>query len=527
MKSTFKSYIYICLFFTSILLSQEEQTVGVFIYEEGVYEGYTLFSPSRNTYLIDNCGNVINQWTSQYRPGLAIYLLDDGLLLRTNRVNNNDIFSGGGIGGALEKLDWEGNVVWSYDYNSINYHQHHDVEVLPNGNILILAWERKTAQEAISQGRDPSLLEDDELWPEHIVEIEPVGSNDANIVWEWHLWDHVVQDFDVNLPNYGVVADNPQLLNINYTGPGINTVDGPADWIHANSIDYNEELDQIIINSRTLSEFWIIDHSTTTQEAASSSGGNSGMGGDILYRWGNPMAYDRGVEEDRVLFAAHHVQWIDKDLPGEDNILIFNNGRNRPDGDYSSVDEIQVPLDGFNYLLEFNESYGPSDLVWTYQAPNNTDFFADHISGCQRLPNGNTLICSGPQGRFFEVNSNGDMLWEYINPVYGNTILNQGDLPPEGPFGTAPTVTNSVFRCEKFDYDFVGFSGYSLSAGLPIEGPPYLYPSVCESTDLLEFNDKKSIVKHVDILGRTTHKKSGFLLELHSDGSVKKVYYLE
>ena len=510
----------------SFLFSQE-QTVGVFVYDENAYEGYTLFSPSRDTYLINNCGNVINKWSSDYRPGLAIYLLEDGLLLRTNRVNANDFFSGGGIGGALEKLDWEGNVVWSFQYNSENYHQHHDIEVLPNGNILILAWEKKTAEEAIAKGRDPALLEDNELWPEHIIEIEPVGNDDANIVWEWHLWDHLIQDFDTNLANYGVVADNPQLLNINYVGPGANSAGGKADWIHANSLDYNEDLDQIIISSRALSEFWIIDHSTNTTEAASSSGGNSGMGGDILYRWGNPLSYDRGDATDRTLFGQHHVQWIDQDLPGADNILIFNNGNNRPGGEYSSIDEIQLPVSGYNYEIESNESYGPSSLFWTYEASNSTDFFADHISGCQRLPNGNTLICSGPQGRFFEVNNFGDIVWDYTNPVYGNLILNQGEAPPDGPFGTSPTLTNSVFRCEKFDYDFVGFLDYDLTSGDPIEGPPYLYPALCEQTTLIEDYKNKKILKRLDLLGREINYKSGFSLDFYSDGSVDKVYYLK
>ena len=512
---------------TSLLFSQE-QTVGVFVCEENVYDGYTLFSPSKQTYLIDNCGHLIHQWTSQYRPGLAVYLLEDGLLLRTNKVNNNDVFSGGGIGGALEKLDWNSNVVWSYSYNSTNYHQHHDVEVLPNGNILILAWERKTAEEAIYKGRNPDLLEDNELWPEHIIEIEPIGDNDANIVWEWHLWDHLIQDFDPSLPNYGVVAENPQLLNINYVGPGVNSVGGKADWIHANSLDYNAELDQIIITSRALSEFWIIDHSTTTAEAASSSGGNSGMGGNILYRWGNPAAYNQGDVDNQMLFGPHHVQWIDENLPGADNILIFNNGRNRPDGNYSSVDEIQVPLDGYNYMLDDNSAYAPSDLFWTYEAPNNSNFFADHISGCQRLPNGNTLICSGPQGRLFEVNNAGELIWEYINPVYGNTVLNQGALPPEGPFGTPSTITNSVFRCEKFDYDFVGFLDYELTPGNPIEGPPYIYPSLCSSTSLTEdFIHDKIIIKKTDIMGRDYNMEKSFFLEFYNDGSVKKVYHLQ
>ena len=119
--------------------------------------------------------------------------------MNQNHVLGNqgvNIFEGGGIGGGLEKIDWNGNVVWSYLYNSESYHQHHDIEPLPNGNILILAWEYKTAEEAVEQGRNPNLLEDNELWPEHIIEIEPVGNNDANIVWEWHLWLFIYKDLD-------------------------------------------------------------------------------------------------------------------------------------------------------------------------------------------------------------------------------------------------------------------------------------------------------------------------------------------
>ena len=520
----FKPTYFIFLFFCSILLSQN-QTVGVFDYNEDVYNGYTLFSPSRDTYLINNCGQLMHSWSSDYQTGGSIYLLDDGSLLRTTKINKSNVFEGGGIGGGVEKLDWDGNVIWSYPYHSDTYHQHHDIEPLPNGNILILGWELKNSDDAISKGRDPSLLEDGELWPEHIIEIEPDGDS-GNIVWEWHLWDHLIQDFDSSLVNYGVVSDYPELLNINYLGPGQNSSNGKADWIHANSIDYNEELDQIIISSRALSEFWIIDHSTTTEEAASSSGGNAGMGGDILYRWGNPMAYDRGTVNDRVLFAQHHVQWIDKELPGEDNIILFNNGRNRPDGDYSSIDEISPPINGFNYDIDSDNSYGPFDLAWTYVASNPSDFYADHISGCQRLPNGNTLICSGPNGIFYEVNEMSDILWEYKNPVYGNTILNQGDDPPSGPFGQI-VASNSVFRCEKFSPDFSGFEGHELISGLPIEGPPYLYPILCTKISIEEnSNSIPKIIKRVDLLGREIYNQEGFFIELYSDGQTQKMYKL-
>lgn len=523
LEKMFLIRLFFCLPF---FIFSQNQTVGVFEYTDDAYEAYTLFSPSRDTYLIDNCGRVVNMWSSNYQTGGAIYLLEDGLLLRTNRVNNSDVFSGGGIGGRLEKINWNGDVVWYYNYNSSTYHQHHDIEPLPNGNILILAWELKTQEEAINMGRDSGLLEDGELWPEHIIEIEPVGTDDANIVWEWHLWDHLIQDINPNLPNYGVVSDHPELLNINYLGPGINSAGGKADWIHANSIDYNEELDQIAISSRALSELWIIDHSTTTEEAATSEGGNSGMGGDILYRWGNPISYNRGVAEDRVLFGQHNVHWVNSGFPGQNNLLLFNNGRNRPQGDYSTVDELVPPLNGYNYNIEANNPFGPSDLAWTYVAPNPTDFYADHISGCQRLENGNTLICSGPQGRFFEVDEIGDLVWEYVNPVFGNNILNQGDTPPQDPFGGDFQLSNSVFRCEKIDADFIGFQNYQLSLGVPIEGPPYIYPSLCLETQVDEYFHDQHVTQVIDLLGRNTHKSSIYI-EFYNDGTVLKKCYLD
>ena len=316
------------------------------------------------------------------------------------------------------------------------------------------------------------------------------------------------------------------LIDINYLGPGQNAAGGKADWIHANSIDYNEELDQIIISSRTFHEFWIIDHSTSTEESASSVGGNADMGGDILYRWGNPIAYDRGTTDDRVLYGQHHVQWIEKDLPGGDNIILFNNGRNRPDGNYSTIDELSLPINEYNYEIDLNSSYGPSELVWSYIASNPTDFYADHISGCQRLPNGNTLICSGPDGIFYEVDQMSDILWEYRNPVFGNIILNQGDTPPAGPFGEI-VVSNSVFRCEKFNSTFAGFQNYELSAGLPIEGPPYIYPQLCNETSLYELDNMyQHLVKRLDVLGREIINQKGFMIELYQDGQFQKKYQI-
>jgi hypothetical protein len=372
---------------------------------------YNLFAPlaSKQTYLIDDDGDTVHTWNSDYRPGNAVYLLEDGDLLRTGKLPDDTPFADtGGVGGTVQRIQPDGTISWEYEHASSTYQLHHDVEILPNGNLLMIAWELKTQAEAISAGRDPSLLSDGELWPDHVIEVAP---NDNSIVWEWRAWDHLVQDYDETKPNYGVVGDHPELIDLNYVSPGPQS--GGADWNHTNSIDYNAELDQILLSVRNFSEIWIIDHSTTTAQAASHSGGNSGHGGDLLYRWGNPQAYDAGSAADQQLFVQHDAQWIESGSPGAGHILVFNNGQGRSDGDYSSVDEIVPPLDGSGAYTLSGSVYGPAAPTWSYTAPTPTDFYAANISGAQRLPDGNTLVCDGPSGYFFEVTDAGQTVWSY------------------------------------------------------------------------------------------------------------------
>jgi hypothetical protein len=442
------------------------QTVGLFLNEPGSFNGYTLFAPFGygTTYLIDNDGGLIHSWDSDYNP-MSAYLLENGNLLRTARLADS-AFRGGGETGRVEEFAWDGTLVWEFEYASDEYMLHHDLEVLPNGNVLMIAWEHKTAAEAIAAGRDPALLEDGELWPEHIIEVEPAGATGGNIVWEWHAWDHLIQDFDPTKDNYGVVADHPELIDINYIG-SIRPPDGESDWHHANSIDYNPEFDQIILSVRHFDEFWVIDHSTTTAEAAGHSEGNSGKGGDLLYRWGNPEAYGAGDAGDRRLFAQHDAQWIEPGLPGAGNILVFNNGPGRPDGLYSSVDEIVPPADSSgNYSLTPGQAYGPVEQTWIYTAANPTDFYSAIMGGALRLPNGNTLIDESVSGTFFEVTPQAETVWKYVNPVTAEGPLTQGaSIPDFGPFALA----NIAFRAERYAPDYVGLQGRDLTPGQLIE----------------------------------------------------------
>src|SRR5262249_15514728 len=143
------------------------------------------------------------------------------------------------------------------------------------------------------------------------------------------------------------------------------------DWTHINAVAYNAELDQILLTVRAFSEFWIIDHSTTSAEARGHQGGRSGMGGDLLYRWGNPQAYRAGTERDQQLFSPHGAHWIPQGCPGAGHALVFNNGLHRPGGDYSSVDEIVLPDDATGrYLRVPGSAYGPNKPVWSFTARN-------------------------------------------------------------------------------------------------------------------------------------------------------------
>lgn len=418
--------------------------------------GYVLFSPllSTRTYLIDTKGRVVHTWDSDFAPGASVYLLDNGHLLRSARDPELPFFSAGGQGGRIQEFTWEGRLVWDFVVGSREMMQHHDITPLPNGNVLAIVWERKCREEAIRVGRNTRLVGEAGLLPDCVLEIAPRPPTGGRIVWEWHVWDHLIQQRDPARPDYGKVSDHPERIDINgdqaprrltdealerlqtlgYLFRGAPRPDLQADLLHSNSIAYNPSLDQIALSVLRFNELWIIDHSTTTAEAAGHSGGRAGRGGDILYRWGNPRVYGRGSAGHQQLFGQHDVRWIPPGLPGAGNLTVFDNGNERPGGAYSSVVEIVPPLAGDgSYLLPPGAVFGPSRPTWTYTAPDKRSFFADFISGAHRLANGNTFICSGPSGRFFEVTPRGDTVWEYQNPFSGDAPNPAGD-PPRSVF---------------------------------------------------------------------------------------------
>ncbi len=459
-------------------LSPKSQTVGVTEYTDEVESGFTLFSPLTNsfTYLIDECGQVINEWDIPGVPGMMAKLTDEGNIVKGLRIGS-PFFVAGGLAGLLESYDWEGNLIFSYNLNDTSFHSHHDFEILPNGNILVLGWGLVSQEKAISLGR--TATHPNGIFTEKIIELLPINESNFEVIWEWDVFDHLIQNINDTLPNFGNPIDYPEKININYTNGSALII---PDWLHCNSLDYNPQLDQIILNSRNFGEFWILDHSTTTEEAKTNEGGNAGMGGDILYRWGNPHAYDAGLPEELMLHGQHDANWVKEGNPGEGNVMIFNNGLGRPDGSYSTIDEVIPPIDGLNYILE-TDKFGPDSSTIIYgEFDGPQSFFSQRISGSQKLPNGNTLICIGGSGNLIEINENKEVVWRYINPS-GNFISSQGDSPQ--------SVSNSIFQVIKYAPDFKGFEDKDVTPGEKIELNPTdncNLVSFIEDLDVLDIN---------------------------------------
>lgn len=342
---------------------------------------------AKTSYLVDKKGNILKTWNFDIGLGNDLELLPDGRLLGIFKATNLS-FSFGGYGGIVRIIDVDGTIDWEFNYHSENYLAHHDVEMLPNGNVLLIAWERLLALDAINMGIEVS----HDVYTESLIEVNPSNNE---IVWEWHTKDHLVQDIDSNLPNYSIIKNNPQLINHNYIKRG----DG--NLMHINGIDYDPVKDVIYMSVNYYSEIWVIDHSTTALQSSTHVGGNYNKGGDLIYRFGNPEAYNN-TKGERLFYNNHFPNFLESDEKGAGNILVFNN--NSIAGQ-SIVHEFKMPN---NFTLLVDENNEPQE-VWNFTDAN---LFNERISGAVRLKNGNTLICEGDYG-LWEVTSEKEVVWKY------------------------------------------------------------------------------------------------------------------
>ncbi len=421
---------------------------GLLVKTPGVCPGYTVLATKGcdTTLLIDNDGNIVHQWKHPGRAtSMVAYLLPNGNLLHTvdAPVGDGEAMDERKRGAMVEELSWDGDRVWEFEMGTPGLKIHHDIERLPNGNTLMIVSERKSSEECLAVGRNVESLPGGELVVDAIYEVKPTGNSGGDVVWRWSPWDHLIQTKDENLPNFGVPSAHPDRIDVNQVRVGrVN-----SDWLHVNSVAYNEECDAIMICAHALGEIWVVSHKT----------------GELVYRWGNPQIYGMGTPADRKLYNHHDAHWIPKGLRGTGNILIFNNGMNRPDGDYSSVLEIEMPpVENGRWSHGPDSAFSPCLPVWEYAGTPKEAMYSPAVSGAQRLDNGNTLICIGVGGTLLEVDPSGGIVWKFVNPI---TNKSRPPRPSPGPSRRPELLggsKNALFRTYKHAPVYAAFAGRNL-----------------------------------------------------------------
>lgn len=441
-----------------------QNTVGTTVFDPtNVFDGYTLIYPHNqpNAYLLNFCGEVVHQWTGEAdsRPGNTAYLMPTGDLLMTRRpasIAGNPIWAGGG-GATIERRTWDNEVIWSYTQNDDSARFHHDIAPMPNGNVLAICWEAIDSTAALAAGADPETLTGMGLWSEKIVELAPDGMGSAQVVWEWRLWDHLVQDVDPAAANFGVVAENPHKVDLNYPTPG----NVPADFVHMNSIDYNPLNDHILVSAPEYDEVWVIDHSPFSN-------------GDLKWRWGNPEAYGVADSTQHHLHYQHDANWVDEPYqmgsPFLGKISIFNNRVPGEEGERSALTVVAPPYDEYEnaYLIQ-DGVFAPAVPDWNWQAADPLSFSSGGLSSFQPLAGPRFLVCEGRAGRISEITLAGDTVWQYVTPLQGGVPVAQGtELLP---------AANMTFRATRYPAVLPIFDGLDGLDAAVIELDPEPLPA--------------------------------------------------
>jgi len=426
----------------------QENTVGTVAYDPDIFApGFTLVYPHNQPHarLIDGCGEVVHIWENEVGrvPGNSAMLTPSGGLVWAHRPidDSGSPIVAGGRGETIEMRSWDNIPLWSYTLNDSTGRLHHDFALMNNGNVLAIAWEQMDSLEAVQAGRNPENLEGGVLWSERLIELEPNGDGGALIVWEWRVWDHLIQDFDSTKNNFGVIAENPQRIDINFGTIGNNA----PDWLHANGIDYNPQTNQVLLSVPNFDELWIIDRD---QDEVG-----------LIWRWGNPEAYGQGTSEDQRLFYQHSGIWLDapylQNSPDFGKIGVFNNRNPGATGPFSSVHTIDPTWQESDSTYAKDENtYLPMDFDWTWTAPVPTDFFSSGLSNFERLANGNNLILAGREGEILELTAEGDTAWRYVVPLQSGVAVEQGT--------ELGTNANILFKARRYPALFPAFADVNL-----------------------------------------------------------------
>ncbi|MBW2063548.1 MAG: aryl-sulfate sulfotransferase [Deltaproteobacteria bacterium] len=359
---------------------------GVTHYDrERAFRGYTLITPMPGRFapepnrvvgkvsLMNMEGEIVHYWTTPYPPFYA-RLMPDGHLVavfRCSREHPNrpgfDEYHMGGATGLLMELDWEGRILFEH----FDPNMHHDFRKLKNGNYMYVGWEvvPKELATKVRGGQKGTEHKDGTMFCDYFREIDSSGRTQ----WEWHGIEHFDPDIDI------IGAIHPR-----------------EEWTHINTVDVMPN-GNIFSCSRHTDGAFIIDRNS----------------GEIVWRWGNVAYLDkktgqvehRDIRDQKTMGGPHDAHLIEPGLPGEGNMLIYDNSMYR----YISR-AVEVDITTGDIVWQSEPDFGIEGYV------NGRVHFSPFISGADRLPNGNTLICSGGNGVVFEVTKDRETVWHWVRP---------------------------------------------------------------------------------------------------------------
>ena len=443
-------------------------------YPEKAWSGYTLMQcQGIGAVLVDMNGNVKKVWKDV--QGFPNKLLPGGYLMGS--LGLRDPKFGYQDQTDVVEVDWDGKVVWKFDKKELVdddgdkrwiARQHHDYQREGNpvgyyvpgmeaktesGNTLILCHE-DVYNKKISEHR---LLDD------VFIEVDWEG----NIVWEWHVSQHF-NELGFSEIAKNVLARNP---NIHENGGGqsdwmhINSMSvlGPNKWYDAGDERFNPE--NIIWDAREANIMAIISKKT----------------GKIVWKIGPDFTESKELRIIGQIIGQHHCHMIPKGLPGEGNILLFDNGGWAGYGMPSrcSRDGGKADLRDHSRVLEIDPT--TLEVVWEFSGRTfggmmgivaDSKFYSPLISSAQRLPNGNTLICEGCYMRMFEVTPDKEVVWEFIAPFKGmrEMVYRAYRYPYDYVPQLEKPVETPVVRLDNHDFRVPGASDSKITEMTTVEG---------------------------------------------------------
>lgn len=413
---------------------------GTTIYKpEKCFNGYTLYPSKKKgvgAVLVDMNGNVVRDWP--HYDGYMVNLLPEGRILggqvgRVTRTYDHEIGSD-----DVVQEDWDGNVEWKFSNadeievdgkRAWSARQNHDIvrEGCPVGYYV-----PGTAPK-VRDARTMMLSYRSGNWPEVTRDYLPRATRmievtwDGEITWEWMPAENFEQF------GHSEAARNAIMRRCrNQHAVFQNTISyvGPNKWFDGGDTRFHP--DNIITDDRG-TILYIISKET----------------GEIVWKMGPDYTADPALRTIGCIIGPHHTHIIPRGLPGEGNVLVFDNGGAAGFGDPNpgAPDGTWNALRDCSRVLEIDPV--SRKLVWEYTARaagyptdgEDVQFYSRYESAAQRLPNGNTLITESKCGRLFEVTPECEIVWEHVSPY--NLMQREG------------LFLSGVFRAYRYPYDWV------------------------------------------------------------------------